>query len=26
MLVIQWQNKAQVVLYPPEGATGKLKR
>ncbi len=26
MLVIQWQNKKQVVLYPPEGATGKLKR
>ena len=26
MLVIQWQNKEQVVLYPPEGATGKLKR
>lgn len=26
MLVIQWQDKNQVVLYPPEGATGKLKR
>jgi branched-chain amino acid transport system substrate-binding protein len=26
MLVIQWQNKEQVVLYPPEAATGKLKR
>jgi branched-chain amino acid transport system substrate-binding protein len=26
MLVIQWQNKEQVVLYPPEGATGKLLR
>ncbi len=26
MLVIQWQDKEQVVLYPPEGATGKLKR
>ena len=26
MLVIQWQNKQQVVLYPPEGATGKLMR
>jgi branched-chain amino acid transport system substrate-binding protein len=26
MLVIQWQNKKQVVLYPPEGATGKLIR
>jgi len=26
MLVIQWQDKKQVVLYPPEGATGKLKR
>jgi branched-chain amino acid transport system substrate-binding protein len=26
MLVIQWQNKEQVVLYPPEGATGKLMR
>ena len=26
MLVIQWQNKEQVVLYPPEGATGQLKR
>jgi branched-chain amino acid transport system substrate-binding protein len=26
MLVIQWQNQEQVVLYPPEGATGKLKR
>ncbi len=26
MLVIQWQNREQVVLYPPEAATGKLKR
>jgi branched-chain amino acid transport system substrate-binding protein len=26
MLVIQWQDKEQVVLYPPEGATGQLKR
>jgi branched-chain amino acid transport system substrate-binding protein len=26
MLVIQWQDRKQVVLYPPEGATGKLKR
>ena len=26
MLVIQWQDKQQVVLYPPEAATGKLKR
>jgi branched-chain amino acid transport system substrate-binding protein len=26
MLVIQWQNKQQAVLYPPEGATGKLMR
>jgi branched-chain amino acid transport system substrate-binding protein len=26
MLVIQWQNKQQVVLYPAEGATGKLMR
>ena len=26
MLVIQWQDKNQVVLYPPEGATGKLKQ
>mgnify|MGYP000866533834 CR=1 FL=1 len=26
MLVIQWQDKVQTVLYPPEGATGKLKR
>ncbi|MFZ7127467.1 MAG: ABC transporter substrate-binding protein [Desulfobacterales bacterium] len=26
MLVIQWQDKEQVVLYPSEGATGKLKR
>ncbi len=26
MLVIQWQDKEQVVLYPPEAATGKLKR
>jgi len=26
MLVIQWQNKEQVVIYPPEAATGKLKR
>jgi branched-chain amino acid transport system substrate-binding protein len=26
MLVIQWQNKEQVVVYPPEAATGKLKR
>lgn len=26
MLVIQWQDKKQVVLYPPEGATGKLRR
>jgi len=24
MLVIQWQDKQQVVLYPPEAATGKL--
>ncbi|WP_025322829.1 ABC transporter substrate-binding protein [Deferrisoma camini] len=26
MLVIQWQNREQVVLYPPQAATGKLKR
>ncbi len=26
MLVIQWQEREQVVLYPPEAATGKLKR
>ncbi len=26
MLVIQWQDREQVVLYPPEAATGKLKR
>ncbi len=26
MLVIQWQNKQQVVLYPTQAATGKLKR
>jgi len=26
MLIIQWQNKEQVVLFPAEGATGKLKR
>jgi branched-chain amino acid transport system substrate-binding protein len=26
MLVIQWQSKQQVVLYPPEAATGKLTR
>lgn len=26
MLVIQWQNKEQVVVYPPEAATGKLKK
>lgn len=26
MLVIQWQDKKQAVLYPPEGATGKLMR
>lgn len=26
MLVIQWQDKEQVVLYPAEAATGKLKR
>lgn len=24
MLVIQWQDRQQVVLYPPEAATGKL--
>lgn len=26
MLVIQWQDKEQVVIYPPEAATGQLKR
>ena len=26
MLVIQWQNKQQVVLFPTEAATGKLKK
>ena len=26
MLVIQWQDKVQTVLYPAEAATGKLKR
>jgi len=26
MLVIQWQNKEQVVLFPREAATGKLMR
>ncbi|MCD6186750.1 MAG: ABC transporter substrate-binding protein [Desulfuromusa sp.] len=25
MLVIQWQDKNQIVLYPPAGATGSLK-
>jgi branched-chain amino acid transport system substrate-binding protein len=26
MLIIQWQGRKQVVVYPPEAATGKLKR
>ena len=26
MLVVQWQKRQQVVLYPPEAATGKLMR
>jgi len=26
MLIIQWQNKEQVVVYPKAGATGELKR
>lgn len=26
MLIVQWQDKQQVVLFPPEAATGKLKR
>ncbi|WP_028324271.1 ABC transporter substrate-binding protein [Desulfatirhabdium butyrativorans] len=26
MLVIQWQNKEQVVIYPPDAATGKMVR
>ncbi len=26
MLIVQWQDKNQTVLYPPEGATGKLKK
>jgi branched-chain amino acid transport system substrate-binding protein len=26
MLVIQWQNKEQVVIYPADAATGKLIR
>jgi len=26
MLVVQWQDREQVVLYPPEGATGELKQ
>lgn len=26
MLIVQWQNQEQVVLYPTEGATGKLSR
>ncbi len=26
MMVIQWQNKEQVVIYPPGAATGKLVR
>ncbi|MCE5244188.1 MAG: ABC transporter substrate-binding protein [Desulfobacteraceae bacterium] len=26
MLVIQWQNKQQTVLYPTEAATGKLSK
>lgn len=26
MLIIQWQDKKQVVVYPLKGATGKLKK
>jgi branched-chain amino acid transport system substrate-binding protein len=26
MLIIQWQDRKQVVVYPKEGATGELKR
>jgi branched-chain amino acid transport system substrate-binding protein len=26
MLVVQWQNKKQVVVYPKEAATGVLVR
>lgn len=26
MLIIQWQDKKQVVVYPPEAATGQLKK
>jgi hypothetical protein len=26
MLVVQWQNKQQVVVYPKEGAMGPLKK
>jgi branched-chain amino acid transport system substrate-binding protein len=26
MLIIQWQDKKQVVVYPPEAATGPLKK
>jgi branched-chain amino acid transport system substrate-binding protein len=26
MLVVQWQGKQQVVVYPPNGATGKLRK
>lgn len=26
MLVVQWQNRQQVVIFPPEAATGKLMR
>jgi len=26
MLIVQWQDKIQTVLYPTEGATGKLKK
>jgi branched-chain amino acid transport system substrate-binding protein len=26
MLVVQWQNKQQVVVYPKEAATGPLKK
>lgn len=26
MLLVQWQDKEQVVVFPPEAATGELKR
>ena len=26
MLIIQWQDKQQVVVYPKDAATGQLKK